>query len=96
MNHGDFKQFISDIRKIDGVWESDDVYFSQMRDGYSASYKPNYPDNCINDMIIQTIYDTGACNRGNYELIIWENGKYSSKYFHDTYNIKEFYNTKEE
>lgn len=51
----DFKQFRTMIKSIGGVWNGDDVYFSQMRDGYSASYKPNYPKYYTKDMIIQTL-----------------------------------------
>lgn len=39
-----FKIFKELVRKRGGIWASDDVYFSQFRDGYSAAYKPSYPD----------------------------------------------------
>ena len=87
-----FKQFKSDIKKIGKMWNTDNVYYSQMRDGYSVSYKPKYPESCINDMIIQTLEGTGSANRGNYELIIWEAGKYTSKYFDTIEEIKQFFN----
>lgn len=44
-----FKNFQDNVKNIGGVWSGDDVYFSQMRDGYSASYKPKYPDSCIEE-----------------------------------------------
>lgn len=84
----DFKQFRTMIKSIGGVWNGDDVYFSQMRDGYSASYKPNYPKYCTKDMIIQTLKNTGAQNRGNYELIIYKGGKYCSEYFNSIDEIE--------
>ena len=35
-----FKQFQKDVRFICPIWRSEDVYFSQIRDSYSAEYRP--------------------------------------------------------
>ena len=83
----DFKQFQNSIKSIGNVWSGNDVYFNQMRDCYSATYKPNYPDGSTKDMIIQTIDH----NRGNYELIIWEDGKYTSKYFDNVDKLNQYF-----
>ena len=85
-----FKQFQEDIRLIYPIWRSEDVYFSQTRDSYSAEYRPKYPDYCTDDMIIQTIDRNGSYLNRNYELIIYEDGKYTSKYFDEIDEIKEF------
>lgn len=86
-----FKQFQKNIKSIGNVWSGNNVYFNQMRDCYSATYRPNYPEGCTKDMIIQTIDRTGAYNRGNYELIIWEDGKYISKYFDDVDELNQYF-----
>ncbi len=31
-----------------------DIYFSQFKDGYSAAYKPNYPEDSKNDVVVNT------------------------------------------
>ena len=51
-SHSNFKCFKSDVRRKGGIWASDDVYFSQFRDGYSAVYKPNYPERSPDDCSI--------------------------------------------
>ena len=38
-----FKDFQNEIKEINNVWNSENVFFTQMRDGYSASYTPKYP-----------------------------------------------------
>lgn len=86
-----FKKFKNDIKNIGGVWNTDDVYFSQMRDGYSASYQPKYPDGCTEDMIIQTLENSGAYNRGNYELTIWQEHKYGCEYFNTIEEIRQYF-----
>ena len=58
-----------------------DLYFSQLRDGYSAAYKPAYPNSTTNDFIINTIDKSGAYLRGNYELIIFVDNKVTAVYF---------------
>ena len=42
-------------------------------------------------MIIQTIDRKGSYLNGNFELIIYEDGKYTSKYFDAIDEIKEFF-----
>lgn len=86
-----FKQFQKDVRFIYPIWRSEDVYFSQMRDSYSAEYRPKYQDYCTDDMIIQTTDWNGSYLNGNFELIIYEDGKYTSKYFDAIDEIKEFF-----
>lgn len=51
---GNFKDFRNDIKRSGGIWASDDVYFSQHRDGYSAAYKPNYPSDSKEDRVINS------------------------------------------
>ncbi len=89
-----FKDFQNKIKEINNVWNSEHVFFNQMRDGYSASYKPKYPEYCNDDMIIQTLEGTGAANRGNYELIIFDGMKFTSKYFDDTDEIRTYFKTR--
>lgn len=86
-----FKDFQNKIKEINNVWNGEHVFFTQMRDGYSASYKPKYPESCNDDMIIQTLEGTGAANRGNYELIIFDDGKFTSKYFDYADEIKAYF-----
>lgn len=47
-----FRQFQANIREKGGIWAGDDVYFSQYRDGFSASYKPNFPNHSSEDCAI--------------------------------------------
>ena len=86
-----FKDFQNEIKEINNIWNSENVFFTQMRDGYSASYRPKYPGYCNEDMIIQTLEGTGAANRGNYELIIFAGGKFTSKYFNYVDEIKAYF-----
>lgn len=44
-----FGEFKSAVRRKGGIWASDDVHFTQFRDGYSASYKPEYPEHSKKD-----------------------------------------------
>lgn len=83
-----FKWFIQRVRAIGGVWASESVFFSQTRDGYSAAYKPSYPESSKNDMIINDIRNSGAYLRGNYELIKMENGKFQPFYFDQISDIR--------
>lgn len=89
-SQSDFKTFREDIKSLGGVWASENVYFSQMRDGYTAAYKPKYPEPCNKYMTIQTLWASGAYNRGNYELISYREGKFSSNYFNSIAEIKQF------
>ena len=86
-----FKDFKDKIKEISNTWNSENVFFNQMRDGYSASYRPKYPKYCNDDMTIQTLEGTGAANRGDYELIIFDGGKFTSKYFDDIEEIKAYF-----
>lgn len=86
-----FKNFQIGVKEISKTWNSENVFFTQMRDGYSASYRPKYPEYCNDDMIIQTLEGTEAVNRGDYELIIFDDGKFTSKYFNDTEEIKTYF-----
>ena len=87
-----FKQFQNDIKSINKKWNSEDVYFSQYRDGYCASYKPRYPEGCTKDMTIQTLEGTGAYNRGRYILSIYKDGKYIAEYFNSIDELKSYFN----
>lgn len=48
-----FKTFKQYIRRLQGCWASDNVYFSQMRDTYSAAYLPKYPEKSEEDTHIE-------------------------------------------
>lgn len=50
--HSDFHNFKNNVREKGGIWASDDVYFSQFRDGFSATYKPKYPEHSPDDCSI--------------------------------------------
>ena len=45
----DFKCFKSAVRAKGGKWASNDVYFSQLKDGYTAAYLPQYPQKSKQD-----------------------------------------------
>lgn len=47
-----FRNFKESVREKGGIWASDDVYFTQFRDGYSASYKPHCPEHSAEDCAI--------------------------------------------
>lgn len=89
-----FKQFQNDIKNIGNIWSSNDVYFMQTKDSYSATFKPYYPSSSTRDMIIKTIDRTGAYKRGNYELIVFddEGEKYTSEYFDTIDQLKCIWN----
>ena len=87
-----FRTFQSDILSLPGVWQDkNNIYFSQMRDGYQAAYKPHYPHGGLDDMLIQTIDQSGAYLRGNYELIIYSGNKYTSLYFQTIDQLKTYF-----
>lgn len=52
MIHSDMWYFKQNIREKGGIWASDHVYFSQFRDGFSASYRPNFPEHSPEDCSI--------------------------------------------
>lgn len=75
-----FKSFMRDIRSIFPQEKRSEIYFSQLKDGYSAAYKPNYPECCKDDVIINDIQNSGAYLRGNFELIHSHGGKPHAHY----------------
>lgn len=50
----DMDRFKNRVKNCEGIWESDNVYFYRMRDGYYADYKPKYPEKSCGDY---TIYE---------------------------------------
>lgn len=48
----DFQRFINRVRRCGGIWESEDIYFSQMRDEYSAAFYPKYPEHTCGDYVL--------------------------------------------
>lgn len=88
----DFKKFKNDILSLPGVWKNEnDVFFTQYRDCFEASYRPNYPNGSAKDASIRTIDKTGAYLRGNYELIIFQDGKYNAIYFLNLEELKNYF-----
>ena len=47
-----FAIFKKNVREKGGIWASNDVYFTQYRDGYSASYIPRWPEHSPEDCSI--------------------------------------------
>lgn len=82
----DFKEFQKLIFKIYGEYKTKDLYFSQLKDGYSAAYKPRFPEWCDDDEIIQYFPNY---ERGAYELIHKHAGKYHSHYSDDIDDLAE-------
>lgn len=76
-----FKEFQAEVKNIGGPFASDSVYFSQMRDQYSAAYKPEYPAASGRDIVINAIDQTGAYLRGNFELVHIHGGSVHAHYF---------------
>ena len=86
-----FKIFKNQILSLPKEWQNKDkVYFSQLKDGYSAAYKPYYPKSSYNDMIINTIDKSGAYKRGNFELIIFLQDKFTALYFESFEQLKKY------
>ena len=52
MIYSDMQNFQRNIREKGGIWASDDVYFTQFRDGFSASYRPCFPERSPEDCSI--------------------------------------------
>ena len=50
-----FKEFKNTVRAKGGIWASNDVYFSQLRDGYTAAYLPAYPQQSPKDEAIHSV-----------------------------------------
>lgn len=89
---GNFTDFQRIIRSIGGVWNSENVYFSQTRDSYVAAFKPQYPTSTQQDMLIQTIDRSGAYQLGDFEFIRYypELKKCMSQYFRTFQQMKDF------
>lgn len=85
-----FKSFKQIIASLFDLQDYQDIYFSQMCDGYSAAYKPKYPESSSHDIIINTIDKSGAYLRGNYETIYKDNNKISCIYFDDIKQLSAF------
>ena len=47
-----FATFKESVREKGGIWASNNVYFTQYRDGYSASYIPHWPEHSPEDCAI--------------------------------------------
>lgn len=47
-----FTDFKNAVRNKGGVWNKEAVFFTQFRDGYSAVYKPSYPNPSKDDCAI--------------------------------------------
>lgn len=87
-----FEKFKNDILSLPGGWNKEiNIYFSQTRDGYTAAYKPEYPQTSKNDIIINTIDESGAYLRGNYELIMFVDKKIMALYFQDLSELKKHF-----
>lgn len=72
-----FYTFKKSIREKGGIWQSDDVHFTQFRDGYSALYNPNYPEHSELDCAIsynwitdKWTYRTPEVYDAEYNLIL--------------------------
>lgn len=49
MSLDDFKNV---VRAMGGIWSGNDVHFTQYRDGFSASYKPDFPEHSQDDCAV--------------------------------------------
>lgn len=47
-----FATFKESVREKGGIWASNNVYFTQYRYGYSASYIPHWPEHSPEDCAI--------------------------------------------
>lgn len=81
-----FEAFKRKIRKLGGVWKSDNVLVSQHRDGYSAAYRPEYPEISDKDIVISPALAKGD---GNYVLVRKINGRLVSFYYDSIEDIGE-------
>ena len=48
-----YRWFVDTVKSKGGIWASNDVYFSQMRDVYGANYLPNYPKDSEHDQRLE-------------------------------------------
>lgn len=48
-----FRFFREKIKSISaGFWKDNDIYFTQIRDGYYADYRPKYPECSLHDALV--------------------------------------------
>ena len=47
-----FKLFQINVKEVGYPWNGENIYYSQVKDGYYADYKPSYPDKTKEDMFI--------------------------------------------
>lgn len=87
-NASEFKFFRSEVTALFPLEKRNDIYFSQMRDGYSATYKPEYPNGSKRDIIISDISESGAYLRGNYEMIHFHDGKAHAHYAEKLFDLR--------
>lgn len=69
-----YKDFKETVKSLGGVWATEDIYFTRVRDEYYASYKPMYPASSREDVVISDITSSGAYLRGDYELVRFDKG----------------------
>ena len=91
-----YKDFKETVKSLGGVWATEDVYFTQTRDGHYASYKPMYPSASTEDAVISDITSSGAYLRGDYELVRFEKdaGKVTATYFTSFEDLEKHINKK--
>ena len=78
-----YKDFKEKVKSLGGIWATRDVYFTQTRDSYYASYKPAYPDSSPEDAVISDITRSGAYLLGDFEFVRFDKGagKVTATYF---------------
>ena len=47
-----YSEFKQNVLSRGGIWTTDDVYFTQFRDGYGASYQPSFPNRDVSDCAV--------------------------------------------
>lgn len=75
MLYSGFSQFQSAVHSRGGIWNSPDVYFSQLRDSYVAAYLPQYPNDSSKDMTIDFCHVNNQWILRNAKNEAIENGK---------------------
>ena len=67
----EFRNRVSEsVKKVDESISDDDLYFSQMRNGYSLAYMPCYPETSNADFIVYQDLDGSIRLDGNlYSMI---------------------------
>ena len=78
------KEFQNSITWLGGIWSSNDVYFIQQRDMYTANYRPDYPECSIYDQVIHQYFDftNTAQLRGRFAFI---------RFYHDEGKCRSIY-----